>query len=97
MARRDNPGGDSAPHRSCGPWCRNHRPRPARVSVDKRPRAGRGHSRGGWQEISFQSRARAWRYGFNVLDLSFSYAVAPVLPSDDPRPLSVAVDWVAVE
>ena len=51
----------------------------------------------GWQEISFQSRARAWRYGFNVLDLSFSYAVAPALPSDDPRPLSAAVDWVAVE
>ncbi len=51
----------------------------------------------GWQEISFQSRARAWRYGFNMLDLSFSYAVAPALPSDDPRPLSAAVDWVAVE
>ena len=51
----------------------------------------------GWQEITFQSRARAWRYGFNLLDLSFSYALAPAHPSDDRRPLSAAVDWVAVE
>ena len=51
----------------------------------------------GWQVVTFQSRARDWRYGFNLLDLSFSYALAPALPSDDSRPLSAAVDWVAVE
>jgi hypothetical protein len=49
-----------------------------------------------WQEIGFPSRARDWRYGFNVLDLSFSYALPADPPSDDRRALSAAVDWVSV-
>ena len=50
----------------------------------------------GWQEITFSSRARDWRYGFNVLDLSFSYALPPDPPSNDPRALSAAIDSVIV-
>lgn len=50
--------------------------------------------REGWQEIAFASRGRDWRYGFNVLELQFSYAA----PSDgDPRPLSAAIDWLQIE
>jgi hypothetical protein len=51
--------------------------------------------RDGWQEITFPSRARDWRYGFNVLDLSFTYAL-PAAGSDS-RALSAAVDRVTVE
>ena len=49
----------------------------------------------GWQEITFRSRGRDWRYGFNVLDLQFSYATAA--PDGDGRPLSAAIDRVSVE
>ena len=48
----------------------------------------------GWQEIRISSRGRDWNYGFNVLELQFSYAV----PSDsDPRPLSAAIDWLQID
>jgi len=51
----------------------------------------------GWQEIRLTSRSRDWNYGFNVLDLSFSYA-APLQPeSGDKRALAAAVDWIAIE
>ena len=49
----------------------------------------------GWQEITFSSRARDWNYGFNVLDLQFTYAVASV--GDDQRALSAAIDRISVE
>jgi hypothetical protein len=49
----------------------------------------------GWQEIVFDSGRRHWNVGFNVLDLTFSYAVPPASGGD--RPLSAAVDWIAVE
>jgi len=53
--------------------------------------------RDGWQEIRLTSRSRDWNYGFNVLDLSFSYA-APLQPeSGDKRALAAAVDWIAIE
>ena len=51
----------------------------------------------GWQEIRLTSRGRDWNYGFNVLDLSFSYA-APLQPgSGDKRAVAAAVDWIAIE
>ena len=49
----------------------------------------------GWQEITFSSRGRDWNYGFNVLDLQFTYAVAT--SGDDQRALSAAIDRVSVE
>jgi hypothetical protein len=77
------------------------RPQPSNANVAQRVSASiNGHLLGavtlqpGWQEIEFPSRGRDWRYGFNVLDLQFSYAV----PSGaDPRALSAAIDWVGVE
>jgi hypothetical protein len=49
----------------------------------------------GWQEITFPTRARAWNHGFNVLNLTFSYA-APGLPGD-ARALSAAIDRIAID
>jgi hypothetical protein len=57
----------------------------------------------GWQEISFRSRRRDWLYGFNMLELSFAYAApAPGISSvhstsGEPRELSAAVDFLAIE
>jgi len=48
----------------------------------------------GWQDVSFRAAGRAWAFGFNVLDLHFSYAMPR--PSDH-RALSVAVDRVSIE
>ncbi len=51
----------------------------------------------GWQEIRLNSRGRDWNYGFNVLDLAFSFA-APANPeSGDQRPVAAAVDWIRIE
>ena len=49
----------------------------------------------GWQEITLRSRGRDWLYGFNVLDLQFTYA-APVRGGDG-RPLSAAIDRISIE
>jgi hypothetical protein len=49
----------------------------------------------GWQEITFASRGRDWRYGFNVLDLQFTYAVAA--RDGDGRALSAAIDRIRIE
>ena len=51
----------------------------------------------GWQEIRLTSRGRDWNYGFNVLDLSFSYAAPLQSESGDKRALAAAVDWIAIE
>ena len=48
-----------------------------------------------WQEITFPSRARDWRFGFNVLDLSFSYAVPA--RDGDARAVSAAIDRITVD
>lgn len=49
----------------------------------------------GWQEITYASRGRDWIYGFNVLDLQFTYA----LPADggDGRALSAAIDRISID
>jgi hypothetical protein len=47
----------------------------------------------GWQEISFTARRRLWVFGFNVLNLYFSYA----LPGPDGRELSVAIDRITID
>jgi hypothetical protein len=49
----------------------------------------------GWQDIAFDTRLRQWNLGFNVLELTFSYA-APQ-PSSGDKPVSAAIDWIAVE
>jgi hypothetical protein len=53
----------------------------------------------GWQEITFPSRRRDWLYGFNVLDLQFSYAapLGTASPDERSRQYSVAIDKVSVE
>jgi hypothetical protein len=55
----------------------------------------------GWQEITFRSRRADWLYGFNVLDLFFSYAAprepAAVVPGQAPKDSSAAIDFVVVE
>jgi hypothetical protein len=51
----------------------------------------------GWQEIAFATRARDWNYGFNLLDLTFSYALAPDSSTGDRRALSAALDRIVVE
>ena len=51
----------------------------------------------GWQEIRLNSRGRDWNYGFNVLDLAFSYATPLNPQSGDQRAVAAAVDWIAVE
>ena len=67
-----------------------------RVSAAVNGRAlGAATLAGGWQEITFHSRARDWRYGFNVLDLSFTYALPGT--GADKRPLSAAIDWIRIE
>jgi hypothetical protein len=48
----------------------------------------------GWQEVSFPADARLWMFGFNVLDLHFSYALPG--PSST-KELSVAIDRITVE
>ena len=52
--------------------------------------------RDGWQEIAFAASARQWRYGFNVLTLSFTYAI-PGASSGDRRPLAAAIDRVTID
>ncbi len=52
--------------------------------------------REGWQEITLTASRRQWRYGFNVLNLSFAYAI-PDPSGADPRALAAAVDRVTVE
>ena len=47
----------------------------------------------GWQEISFPARRRLWVFGFNVLNLYFSYA----LPGPGGRELSVAIDRITID
>ena len=49
----------------------------------------------GWQEITFPARGRDWIYGFNVLDLQFSYAL-PVRAGDG-RALSAAIDRISID
>lgn len=51
----------------------------------------------GWQEITFTGARRRWRYGFNLLDLHFGYAVPPGGAGGDGRALSAAIDWVRIE
>jgi hypothetical protein len=48
-----------------------------------------------WQQVTFETQAGDWNYGFNVLDLTFSYA-APSSSSSDKRMLSAAIDRVVV-
>ena len=49
------------------------------------------------RRFAFPSRGRDWNYGFNVLDLAFSYA-APLNPgSGDQRALAAAIDWITIE
>ena len=52
----------------------------------------------GWQDIDFEAQRSFWHHGFNVLDLSFAYAIsgAETKTSDDQRKLSVAVDRVTL-
>jgi hypothetical protein len=52
--------------------------------------------REGWQEIELTASRRQWRYGFNVLNLSFAYAI-PGSTAGDTRALAAAVDRVTVE
>lgn len=52
--------------------------------------------REGWQEIAFTAARRQWRYGFNVLNLNFAYAI-PDTTAGDGRALAAAVDRVTVE
>ena len=47
----------------------------------------------GWQEISFPARRHLWVFGFNVLNLYFSYA----LPGSGGRELSVAIDRITID
>ena len=49
----------------------------------------------GWQEMTFPARGRDWNYGFNVLDLQFSYAVPA--RGEDRRALSAAIDRISVD
>ena len=50
--------------------------------------------RPGWQEIAFPTRPRFWNFGFNLLDLHFSYAVPD--PTSN-REFSVAIDRVTID
>ena len=50
--------------------------------------------RSGWQEVSFAAPGRLWNFGFNVLDLHFSYALPE--PSTTQQ-LSVAIDRVTID
>lgn len=52
----------------------------------------------GWREYELVLPAAAVAPGSNRLELDAAYATAPaeVLPSDDPRPLAVAWDWIRV-
>ena len=52
--------------------------------------------REGWQEIAFTAARRQWRYGFNVLNLNFAYAI-PDTPAGDGRALAAAIDRVTIE
>jgi hypothetical protein len=47
-----------------------------------------------WQEIAFPTQPRSWAFGFNLLDLHFSYALPG--PTSD-RAFSVAIDLVSIE
>ena len=49
----------------------------------------------GWQEITFASRGGDWFYGFNVLDLQFTYAVP--MSGGDGRALSAAIDRISID
>jgi hypothetical protein len=62
------------------------------AALNGRP-IGSARLQNGWQEVVFESRARDWFYGFNVLDLRFSYAS----PAADGRSLGAAIDWVRLE
>jgi len=53
--------------------------------------------RSGWQEVTFRVPAPAWRYGFNVLDLHFSYAMAEAGVPAGAKRLSVAIDRISVD
>jgi hypothetical protein len=74
---------------------------PASGLVQRVSAALNGHALGtstlspGWQDITFPARGRDWIYGFNVLDLQFSYAL-PVRAGDG-RALSAAIDRISVE
>jgi hypothetical protein len=50
--------------------------------------------RSGWQEVSFPAPARLWTFGFNVLNLYFSYALPGTSATKE---LSAAIDRVAVD
>lgn len=52
----------------------------------------------GWQTARFRAPARAWQIGTNVLELYLSRAASPrgAGESNDPRPLSVAIDRLQV-
>ena len=47
----------------------------------------------GWQRISFHAPRRFWKYGFNVLDLYFAYAIAE---GTSDRKLSAGIDRVEI-
>jgi hypothetical protein len=49
----------------------------------------------GWQEIIFTSRGGDWFYGFNVLDLQFTYAEP--MSGGDGRALSAAIDRISID
>jgi hypothetical protein len=69
-----------------------------RVSASLNDRAiGVARLGDGWQEITFSTRGRDWNYGFNLLDLHFSYALPRSSSTNDRRPVSAAIDWIAVE
>lgn len=51
----------------------------------------------GWQEVSFTGPLRRWRYGFNLLDLHFAYAVPTGTSPADTRALAAAIDWISIE
>jgi hypothetical protein len=69
-----------------------------RVSASLNGRAiGVARLTDGWQEITFATRGRDRRYGFNVLDLTFAYALPSDRADGDRRALSAAIDRIVVE
>lgn len=48
-----------------------------------------------WADVTFRAPRKAWYYGFNLLELHFSWAVAGS-DTRDPRRLSAAVDAIRV-
>jgi len=49
----------------------------------------------GWQDISFNAPGRIWTYGFNVLDLYFSYSLPE--PSPSTKVVSAGIDRITIQ